>query len=53
MANVTDSLLWQYGGHDLNSLTSILNTVYDDTNNDISLIKHSPYVSNDEFIDYC
>ena len=53
MANVTDSLLCQYGGHDLNSLTSILNTDNDDANDDISLIKHSPYVSNAEFIEYC
>ena len=51
-------LLRKYGGVNKNSLNHVLNIVNTDdedesTVSDVTLIKHSPYVNNDEFLSFC
>ena len=47
-------LLTKYGGMNINSLNNVLNmAINENEENEIPLIKHSPYVNSDELISFC
>ena len=49
-----ENLLTKYGGMNINSLNNVPNVAINkNEENEISLIKHSPYVNTDELISFC
>ena len=47
-------LLTKYGGMNINSLNNVLNVAINkNEENEMPLIKHSPYINTDELISFC
>ena len=46
-------LLTKCGGMNINSLNNVQNVAINKNENEIILIKHSPYVNTDELITFC